>query len=81
MPIAIRSTYSSVLNLEGMSFSEISERKRRKQSSISGSGAMTVHADNDKSGRLHNLTSGPSAPITGSVFGNFTAGIVFNAFR
>jgi hypothetical protein len=34
----------------------------------------------DQPGRFHNLTSGPSAPSTGSVFGNFTAGIVFNAF-
>ena len=29
---------------------------------------------------FHNLTSGPSAPITGSVFGNLNAGIVFSAF-
>jgi hypothetical protein len=29
--------------------------------------------------RFHNLTSGPSAPITGSVFGSFTSGIVVNA--
>ena len=34
-------------------------------------------------GRLydfHNLTSGPSLPITGSVFGSATIGIVFSAF-
>jgi multidrug resistance efflux pump len=30
-------------------------------------------------GCFHNLTSGPSAPITGSVFGSFTAGIVCSA--
>lgn len=30
--------------------------------------------------RFHNLTSGPSSPRTGSVFGSFTSGIVFNAF-
>jgi hypothetical protein len=30
--------------------------------------------------RLHNLVSGPSFPITGSVFGNATIGIVFSAF-
>jgi hypothetical protein len=83
MPIAIRSTHSSVLNLEGLSLSQISERKRRKQSSLllSGSGLMTVHADNDQVGRFHSLTSGPFSPRTGSVFGSFTAGIVFNAFR
>lgn len=29
--------------------------------------------------RRHNLTNGPSTPITGSVSGNFTCGIVFSA--
>jgi hypothetical protein len=30
-------------------------------------------------GYFHNLTNGPSSPSTGSVFGSFTAGIVFIA--
>ena len=30
--------------------------------------------------RFHSLTSGPSSPRTGSVFGSFTSGIVFSAF-
>jgi hypothetical protein len=29
--------------------------------------------------RFHNLTNGPFSPRTGSVFGTFTSGIVFNA--
>ena len=29
--------------------------------------------------RFHSFTSGPSAPMTGSVFGSFTCGIVFSA--
>ena len=28
---------------------------------------------------FHNLTNAPFSPITGSVLGNFTSGIVFNA--
>lgn len=30
--------------------------------------------------RFHSLTSGPFSPITGSVFGSLTAGMVFSAF-
>jgi hypothetical protein len=35
---------------------------------------------NDQSRRFHSLTNGPFSPITGSVCGIFTCGIVFSAF-